>query len=243
MPAFSITFVTFIAMLLEAAAYLAVLIGAIRRRAGQELTAALLAAFAFVALVLQIAEAVSINNPEVHVMVVLVDARPEEVTEAERTVKGEVIASTFDRPAEDHAMVAELAVERAKRLVELGQDVVLLLDSLTALGRAYAVSSASSARGTPQPPWPPGRSRARRRSRSSPCRRRRRSSGTRHRAQRPAASCGHRMRAQSRAAMRTAAWPKTATARDVVVKTMAGRLRLSLTSGSSWTLVRIPAER
>ena len=79
-------------------------------------------------------------------MVVLVDARPEEVTEAERTVKGEVIASTFDRPAEDHTMVAELAVERAKRLVELGQDVVLLLDSLTALGRAYTVSSASASR-------------------------------------------------------------------------------------------------
>ena len=95
---------------------------------------------------LQIAEAVSTNNPEVHVMVVLVDARPEEVTEAERTVKGEVIASTFDRPAEDHTMVAELAVERAKRLVELGQDVVLLLDSLTALGRAYTVSSASASR-------------------------------------------------------------------------------------------------
>jgi transcription termination factor Rho len=86
------------------------------------------------------------NNPEVHVMVVLVDARPEEVTEAERTVKGEVIASTFDRPAEDHTMVAELAVERAKRLVELGQDVVLLLDSLTALGRAYTVSSVSASR-------------------------------------------------------------------------------------------------
>lgn len=95
---------------------------------------------------LQIAEAVSTNNPEVHVMVVLVDARPEEVTDAERTVKGEVIASTFDRPAEDHTMVAELAVERAKRLVELGQDVVLLLDSLTALGRAYTVSSVSASR-------------------------------------------------------------------------------------------------
>jgi len=98
------------------------------------------------AVLLQIAEAVSTNNPEVHVMVVLVDARPEEVTEAERTVKGEVIASTFDRPAEDHSMVAELAVERAKRLVELGQDVVLLLDSLTALGRAYTVSSATASR-------------------------------------------------------------------------------------------------
>jgi transcription termination factor Rho len=98
------------------------------------------------AVLLQIAEAVSTNNPEVHVMVVLVDARPEEVTEAERTVKGEVISSTFDRPAEDHTMVAELAVERAKRLVELGQDVVLLLDSLTALGRAYTVSSVSASR-------------------------------------------------------------------------------------------------
>jgi transcription termination factor Rho len=98
------------------------------------------------AVLLQIAEAVSTNNPEIHVMVVLVDARPEEVTEAERTVKGEVIASTFDRPAEDHTMVAELAVERAKRLVELGQDVVLLLDSLTALGRAYTVSSVSASR-------------------------------------------------------------------------------------------------
>jgi transcription termination factor Rho len=98
------------------------------------------------AVLLQVAAAVSANNPEVHVMLVLVDARPEEVTEAERTVKGEVIASTFDRPAEDHTMVAELAVERAKRLVELGQDVVLLLDSLTALGRAYTVSSASASR-------------------------------------------------------------------------------------------------
>ena len=98
------------------------------------------------AVLLQIAEAVSTNNPEVHVMLVLVDARPEEVTEAERTVKGEVIASTFDRPAEDHTMVAELAVERAKRLVELGQDVVLLLDSLSALGRAYTASSVTASR-------------------------------------------------------------------------------------------------
>ncbi|CAB4892955.1 MAG: transcription termination factor Rho [Actinobacteria bacterium] len=95
---------------------------------------------------LQMADAVSTNNPEVHLMVVLVDARPEEVTEAERTVKGEVIASTFDRPAEDHTMVAELAVERAKRLVELGQDVVILLDSLTRLGRAFAVSAPTSGR-------------------------------------------------------------------------------------------------
>ena len=98
------------------------------------------------ALLLEVAEAVSTNNPEVHLMVVLVDARPEEVTEAERTVKGEVIASTFDRPAEDHTMVAELAVERAKRLVELGQDVVVLLDSLSALGRAYTASAQTASR-------------------------------------------------------------------------------------------------
>ena len=81
----------------------------------------------------QIANAITTNNPEVHLMVVLVDERPEEVTDMERTVKGEVIASTFDRPAVDHTIVAELAIERAKRLVELGQDVVVLLDSLTRL--------------------------------------------------------------------------------------------------------------
>ena len=95
---------------------------------------------------LQMADSLSTNNPEAHLMVVLVDARPEEVTEAERTVKGEVIASTFDRPAEDHTMVAELAVERAKRLVELGQDVVILLDSLTRLSRAFAVAALASGR-------------------------------------------------------------------------------------------------
>ena len=94
----------------------------------------------------QIANAISANNPEVHLMVVLVDERPEEVTDMERTVKGEVIASTFDRPAEDHTMVAELAIERAKRLVELGQDVVVLLDSITRLGRAYNLSSPTSGR-------------------------------------------------------------------------------------------------
>jgi transcription termination factor Rho len=89
-------------------------------------------------LVLQaVANAITKNNPEVHLMVVLVDERPEEVTDMQRTVKGEVIASTFDRPAEDHTTVAELAIERAKRLVELGYDVVVLLDSLTRLGRAY----------------------------------------------------------------------------------------------------------
>ena len=89
-----------------------------------------------------IAEAVSRNSPDSHLMVVLVDERPEEVTELQRTVRGEVIASTFDRPAEDHTTVAELAVERAKRLVELGHDVVVLLDSLSRLGRAYAAIAA-----------------------------------------------------------------------------------------------------
>ena len=84
-----------------------------------------------------IANAIATNNPEVHLMVVLVDERPEEVTDMERTVQGEVISSTFDRPASDHTTVAELAIERAKRLVELGQDVVVLLDSMTRLARAY----------------------------------------------------------------------------------------------------------
>jgi transcription termination factor Rho len=98
-------------------------------------------------LVLQaIANAISTNNPEVHLMVVLVDERPEEVTDMQRTVKGEVIASTFDRPAEDHTTVAELAIERAKRLVELGHDVVVLLDSITRLGRAYNLAAPASGR-------------------------------------------------------------------------------------------------
>jgi len=98
-------------------------------------------------LVLQaIANAIAKNNPEVHLMVVLVDERPEEVTDMQRTVKGEVIASTFDRPAEDHTTVAELAIERAKRLVELGLDVVVLLDSITRLGRAYNVVAPTSGR-------------------------------------------------------------------------------------------------
>ncbi|GAB3599934.1 transcription termination factor Rho [Microbacterium tumbae] len=94
----------------------------------------------------QIANAIAQNNPEVHLMVVLVDERPEEVTDMERTVKGEVIASTFDRPAEDHTTVAELAIERAKRLVELGRDVVVLLDSITRLGRAYNIATPASGR-------------------------------------------------------------------------------------------------
>ena len=98
-------------------------------------------------LVLQaIANSIAKNNPEVHLMVVLVDERPEEVTDMQRTVKGEVIASTFDRPAEDHTTVAELAIERAKRLVELGHDVVVLLDSITRLGRAYNLAAPASGR-------------------------------------------------------------------------------------------------
>ncbi len=98
-------------------------------------------------LILQaIANAIAVNNPEVHLMVVLVDERPEEVTDMQRTVKGEVIASTFDRPADDHPTVAELAIERAKRLVEMGQDVVVLLDSITRLGRAYNIAAPASGR-------------------------------------------------------------------------------------------------
>jgi transcription termination factor Rho len=93
-----------------------------------------------------IANAITTNNPEVHLMVVLIDERPEEVTDMQRSVKGEVIASTFDRPAEDHTTVAELAIERAKRLVELGHDVVVLLDSMTRLGRAYNLSAPASGR-------------------------------------------------------------------------------------------------
>ncbi|TCC34031.1 transcription termination factor Rho [Kribbella speibonae] len=93
-----------------------------------------------------LANAITTNNPEVHLMVVLVDERPEEVTDMQRTVKGEVIASTFDRPADDHTTVAELAIERAKRLVELGHDVVVLLDSITRLGRAYNIAAPASGR-------------------------------------------------------------------------------------------------
>ncbi|WP_193104101.1 transcription termination factor Rho [Brachybacterium sp. FME24] len=94
----------------------------------------------------QIANAITVNNPEVHLMVVLVDERPEEVTDMQRTVKGEVIASTFDRPASDHTIVAELAIERAKRLVEMGRDVVVLLDSITRLSRAYNLAAPASGR-------------------------------------------------------------------------------------------------
>jgi transcription termination factor Rho len=93
-----------------------------------------------------IANSITANNPECHLMVVLVDERPEEVTDFERSVKGEVISSTFDRPAGDHTMVAELAIERAKRLVELGHDVVVLLDGITRLGRAYNLAAPASGR-------------------------------------------------------------------------------------------------
>ncbi len=93
-----------------------------------------------------IANAITTNNPECHLMVVLVDERPEEVTDMQRAVKGEVISSTFDRPAEDHTTVAELAIERAKRLVEMGHDVVVLLDSITKLGRAYNLAAPASGR-------------------------------------------------------------------------------------------------
>jgi transcription termination factor Rho len=93
-----------------------------------------------------IANAITRNNPECHLMVVLVDERPEEVTDMQRSVKGEVIASTFDRPPQDHMAVAELAIERAKRLVERGHDVVVLLDSITRLGRAYNLGAKVSGR-------------------------------------------------------------------------------------------------
>ncbi|MGW8380208.1 transcription termination factor Rho [Streptomyces sp. ODS28] len=93
-----------------------------------------------------IANSITTNNPECHLMVVLVDERPEEVTDMQRSVKGEVISSTFDRPAEDHTTIAELAIERAKRLVELGHDVVVLLDNITRLGRAYNLAAPASGR-------------------------------------------------------------------------------------------------
>jgi len=94
----------------------------------------------------QLARAIETNNPETHLMVVLVDERPEEVTDFERSTGGEVISSTFDRPADDHTQVAELCIERAKRLVERGRDVVILLDSITRLGRAYNLAAPASGR-------------------------------------------------------------------------------------------------
>ena len=94
----------------------------------------------------QIAHSIEANNPEVHLMVLLVDERPEEVTDMRRSVKGEVIASTFDRPSDEHTHVAELAIERAKRLVEMGKDVVIILDGITRLARAYNISAPASGR-------------------------------------------------------------------------------------------------
>ena len=94
----------------------------------------------------EIANSVAVNNPECHLMVVLVDERPEEVTDMQRSVKGEVIYSTFDRPAEEHTQVSELAIERAKRLVEMGADVVILLDSITRLARAHNLATPASGR-------------------------------------------------------------------------------------------------
>jgi transcription termination factor Rho len=94
----------------------------------------------------EIANSIAVNNPECHLMVVLVDERPEEVTDMQRSVKGEVIYSTFDRPAEEHTQVSELAIERAKRLVEMGTDVVILLDSITRLARAHNLATPASGR-------------------------------------------------------------------------------------------------
>ena len=94
----------------------------------------------------EIAQAITVNNPECHLMVVLVDERPEEVTDMQRSVKGEVIYSTFDRPADEHTQVSELAIERAKRLVEMGTDVVILLDSITRLARAHNLATPASGR-------------------------------------------------------------------------------------------------
>jgi transcription termination factor Rho len=94
----------------------------------------------------QIAHSIEANNPDVHLMVLLVDERPEEVTDMRRSVKGEVIASTFDRPSEEHTQVAELAIERAKRLVEVGRDVVIILDGITRLARAYNLAAPATGR-------------------------------------------------------------------------------------------------
>ena len=94
----------------------------------------------------QIAHSIETNNPETHLMVLLVDERPEEVTDMRRSVKGEVVSSTFDRPSEEHTQVAELAIERAKRLVEMGRDVVIVLDGITRLARAYNLAAPASGR-------------------------------------------------------------------------------------------------
>jgi transcription termination factor Rho len=94
----------------------------------------------------QIAHSIEANNPEVHLIVLLVDERPEEVTDMRRSVKGEVVASTFDRPSDEHTAIAELTIDRAKRLVELGRDVVIVLDGITRLARAYNLAQPASGR-------------------------------------------------------------------------------------------------
>src|SRR6202000_1000554 len=94
----------------------------------------------------QIAHSIEANNPDVHLMVLLVDERPEEVTDMRRSVRGEVIASTFDRPSDEHTTIAELTIERAKRLVEMGRDVVIILDGITRLARAYNLAQPTSGR-------------------------------------------------------------------------------------------------
>ena len=94
----------------------------------------------------QIAQSIETNNPDVHLIVLLVDERPEEVTDMRRSVRGEVVASTFDRPADEHTHIAELSIERAKRLVELGRDVVIILDGITRLARAYNLAQPATGR-------------------------------------------------------------------------------------------------
>jgi transcription termination factor Rho len=94
----------------------------------------------------QIAHSIEVNNPDVHLLVLLVDERPEEVTDMRRSVQGEVIASTFDRPSEEHTQVAELVIERAKRMVEAGRDVVIILDGITRLARAYNLAQPATGR-------------------------------------------------------------------------------------------------
>src|SRR5439155_1455936 len=94
----------------------------------------------------QIANSITSNNPECHLIVLLVDERPEEVTDMQRSVEGEIVDSTFDRPSEDHIQVTELTLDRAKRLVELGNDVVILLDGITRLSRAYNLATPASGR-------------------------------------------------------------------------------------------------
>src|SRR5437660_4794145 len=94
----------------------------------------------------QIANSITSNNPECHLIVLLVDERPEEVTDMQRSVEGEIVYSTFDRPSEDHIQVTELTLDRAKRLVELGNDVVILLDGITRLSRAYNLATPASGR-------------------------------------------------------------------------------------------------